>query len=53
MKKVKTINSLSSWDEHIDKKYGVVGTKTRENYQQGFENFKLEVLLEIKRKEKI
>ena len=46
MKKQKAINNLSSWDDHIDKKYGVVGTKTRDDYQQGFETFKLGVMLE-------
>ena len=52
MKKKKLINNLSSWDAHIDKKYGVVWTKTRDDYQQGFETFKLGVMLEDARKSK-
>ena len=52
MKEVKAINNLSSWDEHIDIKYGVVGTKTREKYQQEFETFKLEVVLEVPKNRK-
>ena len=52
MKKQKVINNLSSWDNHIDKKYGVIGTKTRDDYQQGFETFKLGVMLEEARKSK-
>ena len=52
MKKQKVINKLSSWDDHIDKKYGVVGTKTRDDYQQGFETFKLGVMIEEARKSK-
>lgn len=52
MKKQKVINNLSSWDDHIDKKYGVIGTKTRDDYQQGFETFKLGVMLEEARKSK-
>ena len=52
MKKEKLLNNLTSWDDHIDKKYGVEGTKTREKYQQGFETFKLGVVLEEARRSK-
>lgn len=52
MKKQSAVNKLTSWDKHIDKKYGVVGTKTRDDYQQGFETFKLGVMLEEARKRK-
>ena len=45
MKKQIVTNNLTSWDDHIDKKYGAIGTKTREDYQQGFETFKLGVML--------
>ena len=52
MKKQIGLKNLTSWDDHIDKKYGAVGTKTREDYQQGFETFKLGVMLEEARKSK-
>lgn len=52
MKKEKVINNLYSWDDHIDKKYGVIGTKTRDDFQQSFEIFKLGVMLKEARKSK-
>lgn len=52
MKKQKVVNNLTSWDEHIDKKYGVSGTKKRDDYEQGFQTFKLGVMLEAARKKK-
>ena len=52
MKKEKVKHNLHSWDDHIDKKYGVIGTKTRDDFQQSFEIFKLGVMLEEARKSK-
>jgi DNA-binding XRE family transcriptional regulator len=49
MKKKENIN-LTSWDDHLDKKYGKVGTKSREKYEEGFEAFKIGVLLQEARK---
>jgi HTH-type transcriptional regulator / antitoxin HipB len=43
-------NNLTSWDDHIDKKYGKLGTKSRDKYEQGFQTFKLGVLLEDERR---
>ena len=34
-------NKLVSWDDHLDKKYGKIGTPTRDKYEDGFENFKI------------
>jgi HTH-type transcriptional regulator / antitoxin HipB len=48
----KQINNLTSWDDHIDNKYGKLGTKSRDKYEQGFQTFKLGVLLEDARKKK-
>jgi len=36
---------LTSWDDHIDIKYGKPGTPPREEWEQEFEAFKLGVLL--------
>ncbi|MBD3270775.1 helix-turn-helix domain-containing protein [Candidatus Peregrinibacteria bacterium] len=43
-------NSLTSWDDHIDKKYGNRGTSTREKYEEEFEAFKIGVLIQEARK---
>jgi HTH-type transcriptional regulator / antitoxin HipB len=46
----KTSNNLTSWDDHLDKKYGKQGTSTREKYEQEFEAFKIGVLIQEARK---
>ena len=51
MKKQKNKN-LTSWDEHLDQKYGETGTQTREKYEQEFESFKLGVLIQEARKKR-
>ena len=43
-------NSLTSWDDHIDKKYGKRGTSNREKYEEEFEAFKIGVLIQEARK---
>jgi HTH-type transcriptional regulator / antitoxin HipB len=52
MKKETFEKNLTSWDDHMDKSYGKPGTAKREEYEQGFEAFKLGVLLEEARKKK-
>lgn len=46
----KLSNNLTSWDDHLDKKYGKQGTSTREKYEQDFEAFKIGVLIQEARK---
>ena len=41
---------LTSWDDHLDKKYGEIGTPTREKYEEEFEAFKIGVLIQEARK---
>jgi HTH-type transcriptional regulator / antitoxin HipB len=48
MKKVSS--NLTSWDDHLDKKYGKAGTQTREKFEQEFEAFKIGVLIQEARK---
>lgn len=36
---------MTSWDDHMDTKYGKPGTASREEWEQEFEAFKLGVLL--------
>lgn len=43
--KSKKRNNLVSWDSHLDKKYGKPGTATRKKYEEGFEAFKIGVLI--------
>ncbi len=45
MKKTKNKN-LTSFASHLDKQYGKIGTAKRDAYEQGFEAFKLGVLIQ-------
>lgn len=47
----KTNNNLTSFTDHLDKQYGKTGTSTREAYEEGFEAFKLGVMIQELRKE--
>ena len=50
MKKT-TKDNLTSFADHLDLQYGKKGTKFREQYEEGFEAFKLGVILQELRKE--
>lgn len=51
--KIKAKNKdLTSWDDHLDKKYGKKGTLSREKYDEEFESFKIGVLIQEARKRK-
>lgn len=43
--------NLTSFADHLDSEYGERGTETREKYEEGFEAFKLGVMLQELRKE--
>jgi HTH-type transcriptional regulator/antitoxin HipB len=43
-------NNLTSWDDHLDNKYGKLGAPTREKYELEFEAFKIGVLIQVARK---
>lgn len=47
----KTNNNLTSFTDHLDEQYGKIGTNTREAYEEGFEAFKLGVMIQELRKE--
>ncbi len=51
MKNQKNKN-LVSWDDHLDQKYGKIGTPSRDKYEQEFEAFKLGVLIQEARKKR-
>ena len=52
---MKKINkNLTSFADHLDSEYGKRGTETREKYEEGFEAFKLGVMLqEMRKKQKM
>lgn len=39
-------SKLTSFSDHLDKEYGKPGTKSRTEYEEGFEAFKLGVMLQ-------
>jgi len=45
-------NNLTSFDEHLEEEYGKKGAKLRDEYEAGFEAFKLGVMLQELRTEK-
>jgi len=48
--RTKTTKSLL-FDEHLEHEYGKRGTEKREKYEQGFETFKLGIILQQLRKQ--
>lgn len=45
-------NNVVDLEEFIDKEYGSLGTKRREKFEEGYEAFKLGVMLQEMRKQK-
>ena len=43
--------NLTAFTDHLDAQYGKKGTEAREKYEEGFEAFKLGVMLQELRKE--
>jgi DNA-binding XRE family transcriptional regulator len=50
MKKENENSNLTSWDDHLDEKYGKAGTPSRDKYEEAFEAFKIGVLIQEARK---
>ena len=50
MKKTKN-NNLTSFKDHLDQQYGKRGTPEREKFEEGFEAFRLGVMIQELRKE--
>ena len=50
--KKKANKHLTSFSDHLDKQYGKSGTSKREKYEEGFEAFKLGVLIQEMREKK-
>ncbi len=49
--KKKPDNNLSSFEDHLDQQYGKRGAPEREDFEEGFEAFKLGVMIQELRKE--
>jgi HTH-type transcriptional regulator/antitoxin HipB len=49
--KKKVNKNLTSFADHLDEQYGKKGTEERERFEEGFETFKLGVMLQELRKE--
>jgi HTH-type transcriptional regulator / antitoxin HipB len=49
--KNKDNKNLTSFSDHLDQQYGKRGTKTRESFEEGFEAFKLGVMIQELRKQ--
>jgi DNA-binding XRE family transcriptional regulator len=49
--KKQTNNNLTSFADHLDNQYGKRGTTEREEFEEGFESFKIGVMLQELRKE--
>ena len=44
--------NITSFSDHLDKQYGNAETKSRQEYEEGFETFMLGAMLQESRKEK-
>lgn len=44
-------NNLTSFEDHLDQQYGKIGTPEREKFEEGFEAFKLGVMIQEMRKD--
>lgn len=49
--KKKVNRNLTSFSDHLDEQYGKKGTEERERFEEGFESFRLGVMLQELRKE--
>lgn len=49
--KKKTNTNLTSFADHLDAQYGRKGTENRDSFDEGFESFRLGVMLQEMRKE--
>lgn len=47
---MKTNRKITSFDDHLDKQYGKIGTESRDKFQEEFETFRIGVLIQEARK---
>jgi DNA-binding XRE family transcriptional regulator len=48
---MKTKNNITTFEDFLNQEYGKIGTPKRDKYEQGFEAFKLGVMLQEMRKQ--
>jgi HTH-type transcriptional regulator / antitoxin HipB len=48
---MKTKSNITTFEEFLNQEYGKIGTPKRDKYEQGFEAFKLGVMLQEMRKQ--
>ncbi len=48
--KAKRNKNITTFEEHLDEQYGKIGTPSRDEYERGFEAFKVGVLIREARK---
>jgi len=48
---MKTKNNITTFEEFLNQEYGKIGTPKRDKYEQGFEAFKLGIMLQEMRKQ--
>jgi len=51
MSTMKIKNNITTFEEFLNQEYGKIGTPKRDKYEQGFEAFKLGVMLQEMRKQ--
>lgn len=51
--KIEKNKNITRFSQHLDKEYGKLGSKTRDKYQKGFEEFKNNVLPEESKNETV
>ena len=49
---MKTNKNITSFDSHLDENYGTLGTESRGKFEEGFETFRIGVLIQEARKRK-
>jgi HTH-type transcriptional regulator/antitoxin HipB len=52
-RKKKPANHLTSFADHLAEQYGLPGTPAREEFEEGFEKFKLDAIVQSLLKNKI
>ena len=50
--KKKNRTKITSWEEHLDEKYGKSGSESRERFEESFAAFKIGVMLQAARKKR-
>ncbi|PZX57905.1 helix-turn-helix domain-containing protein [Algoriphagus chordae] len=47
---MKADKRITSFDDHLNEQYGIIGTESRDKFQEEFETFKIGILIQEARK---